>query len=148
MQLMAERGLEHRVTPGFGWIKGEIAAMDVPGLRLPQMGWNTLDFRPGAHPLLDGLVPGDHAYFVHSYALTGADPARGARHHRLRRPGGRHGRRRQPRRHPVPCREKPGGRPAHPDQLPALDPVTMARSRRTDLPPESLRAVERAESLR
>ena len=75
MQLMAERGLEHRVTPGFGWIKGEIAAMDVPGLRLPQMGWNTLDFRPGAHPLLAGLVPGDHAYFVHSYALTGADPA-------------------------------------------------------------------------
>ncbi|MDE2005810.1 MAG: imidazole glycerol phosphate synthase subunit HisH [Rhodospirillales bacterium] len=75
MQLMAERGLEHRITPGFGWIQGEIAAMDAPGLRLPQMGWNTLDFRPGAHPLLDGLVPGDHAYFVHSYALAGADPA-------------------------------------------------------------------------
>ena len=75
MQLMAERGLEHRITPGFGWIKGEIAAMDAPGLRLPQMGWNTLDFRPGCHPLLDGLVPGDHAYFVHSYALAGADPA-------------------------------------------------------------------------
>ncbi len=75
MQLMTERGLEHRITPGFGWIKGEIAAMDAPGLRLPQMGWNTLDFRPGAHPLLDGLVSGDHAYFVHSYALTGADPA-------------------------------------------------------------------------
>ncbi len=75
MQLMAERGLEHRITPGFGWIKGEIAAMDAPGLRLPQMGWNTLDFRPGAHPLLDGLEPGDHAYFVHSYALAGADPA-------------------------------------------------------------------------
>ncbi|MGH7042720.1 MAG: imidazole glycerol phosphate synthase subunit HisH [Acetobacteraceae bacterium] len=75
MQLMARRGLEHRITPGFGWIKGEIAAMDAPSLRLPQMGWNTLAFCPGAHPLLDGLVPGDHAYFVHSYALTGADPA-------------------------------------------------------------------------
>ena len=75
MQLMAERGLEHRVTPGFGWIQGEIAAMEAPGLRLPQMGWNVLDFVPGAHPLLDGLEPGDHAYFVHSYALRGADPA-------------------------------------------------------------------------
>ena len=75
MQLMAERGLEHRVTPGFGWIEGEIAAMEAPGLRLPQMGWNVLDFAPGAHPLLDGLEPGDHAYFVHSYALRGADPA-------------------------------------------------------------------------
>ncbi len=75
MQLMAERGLEHAVTPGFGWIKGEIAAMDPPGLRLPQMGWNALDFVPGGHPLLDGLLPGDHAYFVHGYALVGGDPA-------------------------------------------------------------------------
>jgi glutamine amidotransferase len=39
------------------------------------MGWNALSFTPGAHPLLDGLVPGDHAYFVHSYALRGGDPA-------------------------------------------------------------------------
>ena len=69
MQLMAARGLEHAVTRGFGWIAGDIAAMDPPGLRLPQMGWNTLEFSPGAHPLLDGLQPGDHAYFVHSYAL-------------------------------------------------------------------------------
>ncbi len=59
------------LTPGFGWIAGEIAPLDVPGLRLPHMGWNALDFRPGAHELLDGLVPGDHAYFVHSYALAG-----------------------------------------------------------------------------
>ena len=58
MQLMAERGLEHAITPGFGWIKGEIAAMAPAGLRLPQMGWNELDFEPGAHPLLDGLAAG------------------------------------------------------------------------------------------
>ena len=74
MQLMAERGLEHAVTAGFGWVRGEIAAMDPPGLRLPQMGWNALDFAPGAHPLLEGVHPGDHAYFVHSYALRDADP--------------------------------------------------------------------------
>ena len=72
MQLMAVRGLEHQVTAGFGWIDGEIVAMDPPvALRLPQMGWNELAFTPGAHPLLDGLAPGDHAYFVHSYALSG-----------------------------------------------------------------------------
>ncbi|HVZ07681.1 imidazole glycerol phosphate synthase subunit HisH [Rhodopila sp.] len=70
MQLMAERGLEHGVTPGFGWIKGDIAEMEARGLRLPQMGWNGLDFVPGSHPLLDGLQPDDHVYFVHSYALT------------------------------------------------------------------------------
>ena len=75
MQLMAERGLEHEQSPGFGWLRGDIAPMEVPGLRLPQMGWNVLDFMPGAHPLLEGLRPGDHAYFVHSYALCRNDPA-------------------------------------------------------------------------
>ncbi|MDE2335343.1 MAG: imidazole glycerol phosphate synthase subunit HisH [Rhodospirillales bacterium] len=75
MQLMAERGLEHEVTRGFGWIAGDIAPMSAPGLRLPQMGWNELAFTPGIHPLLDGLLPGDHAYFVHSYALARNNPA-------------------------------------------------------------------------
>ncbi len=75
MQLMADRGLEHRTTAGFGWIPGDVAEMPAAGLRLPQMGWNALDFTPGAHPLLDGVEPGDHAYFVHSYALRAAHPA-------------------------------------------------------------------------
>ena len=74
MQLMAERGLEHAVTRGFGWIRGDIAEMEVPELRLPQMGWNTLQFEPRAHPLLEGLEPGDHVYFVHSYALRDGAP--------------------------------------------------------------------------
>jgi glutamine amidotransferase len=73
MQLMAGRGLEHTITPGYGWIKGDIAEMPAPGLRLPQIGWNVLDFEPGSHPLLEGLHPGDHAYFVHSYALVGGN---------------------------------------------------------------------------
>jgi glutamine amidotransferase len=73
MQLMATRGLEHIITPGYGWILGDIAEMPAVGLRLPQIGWNVLDFEPGAHPLLEGLHPGDHAYFVHSYALAGGD---------------------------------------------------------------------------
>lgn len=74
MQIMAERGLEHGNTPGLGWIAGEMAPMVPRGsdgvpLPLPQMGWNTLDFAAGGHPLLHGVRPGDHAYFVHSYAL-------------------------------------------------------------------------------
>jgi len=75
MQLMAERGLEHRETPGFGWITGDIAQMPAVGLRLPHMGWNALDFTPDAHPLLEAVAPGDHVYFVHSYALREYDPA-------------------------------------------------------------------------
>lgn len=75
MELMAERGLEHGVTPGFGWIRGEIAPIRAPGLPVPQMGWNALAFQPGTHPLLAGVAPGAHVYFVHSYALAEADPA-------------------------------------------------------------------------
>ncbi|MCW8086657.1 imidazole glycerol phosphate synthase subunit HisH [Sabulicella glaciei] len=76
MQLLAERGLEHGETPGLAWLQGEVAPMDPRGLEgealpLPQMGWNGLDFAPGAHPLLAGLEPGDHAYFVHSYSWRG-----------------------------------------------------------------------------
>ncbi len=74
MQLMAERGLEHRITSGFGWIRGEIAAMRAPGLPLPQMGWNVLQFRQDCcHPLLAGVAAGQHVYFVHGYALSGAE---------------------------------------------------------------------------
>ena len=73
MQLMAERGLEHGDTPGFGWIAGEIAKMGAPGLRLPQMGWNALCVREGGHALTEGLGPEPYAYFVHSYALRGGD---------------------------------------------------------------------------
>lgn len=71
MQLMAERGLEHGLTPGLGWIQGEIARIPARSVRLPHMGWNELKFEPGAHRLLSGIRPGNHAYFVHSYALAG-----------------------------------------------------------------------------
>jgi imidazole glycerol-phosphate synthase subunit HisH len=79
MQLLAERGREYEVTEGLGWIAGEvdrIAPAD-PQLKIPHMGWNTLDV-DRAHPLLDGLPLGPrglHAYFVHSYELKVADRA-------------------------------------------------------------------------
>ncbi|MBW8269644.1 imidazole glycerol phosphate synthase subunit HisH [Caldovatus aquaticus] len=79
MQLLAERGLEHGVSFGLGWIPGTVELMDPRGpdgapLPLPQMGWNALDFAPDLdHPLLDGIAPGDHAYFVHSYAFRARD---------------------------------------------------------------------------
>jgi len=76
MQLMAGRGLEFEVTPGLGWISGEVGkiAPTNPNLKIPHMGWNTLRVHK-AHPLLDGIATGDaglHAYFVHSYALRPA----------------------------------------------------------------------------
>ncbi|MFY9893254.1 MAG: imidazole glycerol phosphate synthase subunit HisH [Xanthobacteraceae bacterium] len=79
MQLLAERGREYEVTPGLGWIAGEVdrIAPNDPNLKIPHMGWNTLNV-DRAHPLLDGLALGPqglHAYFVHSYELKVADRA-------------------------------------------------------------------------
>ena len=77
MQLMAERGREYQVTPGLGWIAGEVdrIAPSDPSLKIPHMGWNTLDMRR-VHPLLDEIPLGSdglHAYFVHSYELKTAN---------------------------------------------------------------------------
>jgi glutamine amidotransferase len=79
MQLMAERGLEFRITPGFGWIKGDVRAIKPsdPALKIPHMGWNTLDV-VNLHPLLAGIPTGPdglHAYFVHSFHLATTDRA-------------------------------------------------------------------------
>ena len=73
MQLLAERGREYEVTEGLGWIAGEVDRItpDNPDLKIPHMGWNTLNVaRP--HKLVEGLNLGPqglHAYFVHSYEL-------------------------------------------------------------------------------
>jgi glutamine amidotransferase len=73
MQLMAERGREYQVTPGLGWIAGEVDRI-APGdanLKIPHMGWNTLDMLK-THALLEDIPLGPdglHAYFVHSFEL-------------------------------------------------------------------------------
>ena len=79
MQLMATRGLEHGETPGFGWIGGEVRAIepDDANLKIPHMGWNTLEVL-NPHPLLEGIKTGPnglHAYFVHSYHLVAEERA-------------------------------------------------------------------------
>src|SRR6478735_4235746 len=57
MQLMATRGLEFEVTEGLGWIPGEVRAIEPndPTLKIPHMGWNTLDVA-NPHALLDGIA--------------------------------------------------------------------------------------------
>ncbi|MBN9057080.1 MAG: imidazole glycerol phosphate synthase subunit HisH [Rhizobiales bacterium] len=75
MQLMSSRGLEKTVTEGLGWIRGDVVKMTPsdPELKIPQIGWNTLDAkRP--HPLFDGIPETLHAYFVHSYHLAAENP--------------------------------------------------------------------------
>lgn len=77
MQLLSERGLEFEVTEGLGWIKGEVRPIVPadPALKIPHMGWNTLDVVT-PHALLSGIPTGPsglHAYFVHSFHLAAAE---------------------------------------------------------------------------
>jgi len=79
MQLLADRGLEHGETEGLGRIAGEVVPIDPydPTLKVPHMGWNTLDVKRD-HPLLDGIPTGpdgQHAFFLHAYELEPADEA-------------------------------------------------------------------------
>jgi imidazole glycerol-phosphate synthase subunit HisH len=77
MQLLATQGTEHGVTEGLGWIPGSVDRIRPadPALKVPHMGWNTLDdHRP--HALTEGVALGPqglHAYFLHAYHLTAAD---------------------------------------------------------------------------
>ena len=75
MQLLATRGLEYEPTPGLGWIPGEVERIAPAdrSLKVPHMGWNDLVI-DAAHPVLDGIATGDHAYFVHSYQFWVAGP--------------------------------------------------------------------------
>jgi glutamine amidotransferase len=70
MQLLGSRGLEHEIVAGLDWIEGDVAPIEPgePNLKIPHMGWNTLDIAR-AHPLLAGIPTGLHAYFVHSFQL-------------------------------------------------------------------------------
>jgi imidazole glycerol-phosphate synthase subunit HisH len=73
MQLMSARGLEKTITRGFGWIAGDVKEIepDDLALKIPQIGWNTLELSR-EHPLFSGIPTGPdglHAYFVHSYHL-------------------------------------------------------------------------------
>ncbi|BCP55808.1 imidazole glycerol phosphate synthase subunit HisH [Kaistia sp. 32K] len=78
MQLLATRGIEYGVTKGLGRIPGEVRRIEPsdPRLKIPHMGWNTLN-ASAPHPLLDGIALGDdgwHAYFLHAYQLFAEQP--------------------------------------------------------------------------
>ncbi|MXO74713.1 imidazole glycerol phosphate synthase subunit HisH [Altererythrobacter aerius] len=67
MQLLATSGREHGMTPGLGWVPGEVRAIDRtdPAIKVPHMGWN--DVQPMPHPDGASLVERGEAYFLHSY---------------------------------------------------------------------------------
>jgi glutamine amidotransferase len=70
MQLLADQGVEHGITPGLGWIAGEVRHIDIsdPAIKIPHMGWN--DVVPAHHTGGATLIEPGEAYFLHSYHLV------------------------------------------------------------------------------
>jgi glutamine amidotransferase len=67
MQLLFDAS-EEGSTPSLGLIPGKVAILpESPGITVPHMGWNTLDFK-SASPLLRGFDAATRFYFVHSFA--------------------------------------------------------------------------------
>ncbi len=67
LQLMFEKSEESPGVKGLGLFSGNIVKIPlVEGLKIPQMGWNSLEINPRSR-LLKGIPDGTFVYFVHSY---------------------------------------------------------------------------------
>lgn len=75
LQLMFESSEESEGVAGLGLLRGRILRIpDCPNLKIPHMGWNSLDIRPDSR-LFAGILSGAYVYFVHSYYLKAEDEA-------------------------------------------------------------------------
>lgn len=69
LQLLYKASEESPGATGLGILDGEILRIpDAPGLKIPQIGWNSLEITPGAK-LFKGIEQNSYVYFVHSYYL-------------------------------------------------------------------------------
>ncbi|MBR3146867.1 MAG: imidazole glycerol phosphate synthase subunit HisH [Eubacterium sp.] len=70
MQLLFEQSLEYGEHEGLGLIKGTVRPLQgyLPeGYKIPQIGWNSLEFHGEKHPVFRDVPDGAFVYFVHSY---------------------------------------------------------------------------------
>jgi imidazole glycerol phosphate synthase glutamine amidotransferase subunit len=74
-QLLFEESEESPGVRGFGFFKGKVKKFTSPGIKVPQIGWNSLDLAQPEHRLWHGLPANPHVYFVHSYYPEPADPS-------------------------------------------------------------------------
>jgi glutamine amidotransferase len=76
LQMLFTRDHEDGLHAGLDLIGGEVVRFPaVPGLKVPHMGWNTLDLKQRNCPLFAGLPPDPAVYFVHSYYAVPTDPS-------------------------------------------------------------------------
>lgn len=73
MQLLMKESEEGR-SPGLGWIEGECLRIRGENLRVPHLGWNSIELtRPD--PLLPDVAGERRFYFAHSYYVRCSDQA-------------------------------------------------------------------------
>jgi glutamine amidotransferase len=65
-QILMDRSEEGKLTDGLGLIKGNVASFPHSELKVPHMGWNSIQITQ-EHPLFEGIPDGSYVYFVHSY---------------------------------------------------------------------------------
>jgi glutamine amidotransferase len=73
LQLLFTESEEFGLHKGLGWIRGRVVRFPGDGMKVPHMGWNTLEIRK-ATPMLEGLPTDAMVYFVHSYYVVPEDP--------------------------------------------------------------------------
>jgi glutamine amidotransferase len=67
MQILSARGEEGGTIDGLGLVPGDVVLLQGDStLRLPHVGWNSVNFR-SPHPVLRDIRDGKDFYFVHSY---------------------------------------------------------------------------------
>lgn len=80
--LLFAGGTEHAgdegTVAGLGIIEGiadKMPARDVAGTmyKIPHVGWNSIELEEGTSPLFEGIAPGEHFYFTHSYIAPESD---------------------------------------------------------------------------
>lgn len=71
LQLMFEESEESPGVRGLGIFKGKCVRIPDRGLKIPHMGWNSLEKAKPSRILGDD---GEYVYFVHSYYLTTPEP--------------------------------------------------------------------------
>ncbi len=71
LQLLFDRSEELGGAAGLGLLPGPVTALEAPGLKVPHIGWESVDWEHGSR-LTDGLDSGTPFYFVHSFAVRPA----------------------------------------------------------------------------
>ncbi len=76
MQLLFEEGSEFGLHKGLGYLRGQVCPLreDIrDDLKIPHIGWNSLQIYDKSEPMLRHAKDGDHVYYVHSFYAKNCD---------------------------------------------------------------------------